>query len=75
MALKIGQTSFEKGIEKGELAMVRKQIERRFGALPASALKRLEAMSATEIENIGFAILSAGSLEELGLAQEPPPMA
>ena len=57
--------AYRKGLLEGESAMVRRQIQKRFGALPAWAEERLAKMTAPEIEELGERVLDAGSLEEV----------
>ena len=51
--------------KKGELNLLRHQVEKRFGAIPPWAEERLEKLSVTELETIGLRLLDAKSLEEL----------
>ena len=50
---------------KGELRLLRRQIEKRFGAIPANAEERLSSGSAAELEALSDRLLEAKSLEEL----------
>jgi len=54
-----------KGELRGELKILRRQIERRFGAIPKWAEERLGARSATELEELSVRILDAASIEQL----------
>jgi hypothetical protein len=64
---------FKKAIEEGrvegrvegERTLIRRQIEKRFGALPHWAEKRLLGLSSGELEELGLRLLDARSLEEL----------
>ena len=56
---------FKKGLQEGELALLRRQMEKRFGAVPPWADQRLSQLSAAELKTIGLRILDANSLEEL----------
>ncbi len=49
----------------GEQTVVLRQIEKRFGSVPAWAHRRLQGMSVTEIEETALRLLDALSLEEL----------
>ena len=73
------QSTYDKLIEQGraeeraeglarERALIRKMLERRFGALSAAALQRLEGLSAEQLEQLGLAMLDAPSLQTLGFA-------
>ncbi len=61
------QTTYEKGIEKGETLILIRQIQKRFGPLSESARRRIESMSSAEHEQLAEAVLTANSLTELGL--------
>jgi len=50
--------------KRGELAVLRLQIQKRFGAIPAWAEQRLSGMSAAEIEDLGVRLFDASTLEE-----------
>ena len=57
-------TSIERiGIAKGESKLLTRQLERRFGALPAWATEKLSNASESALEAWGEAILSAPTLE------------
>jgi hypothetical protein len=47
------------------LTILRLQIEKRFGPIPAWAEEQLRARSTAELEAIGLGILDAPSLEDL----------
>ena len=68
-ANKILGPAYRKGLDEGRLegesAMVRRQIQKRFGALPPWAEERLAKMKAPEVEELGERLLDAGSLEEV----------
>lgn len=61
------QTTFEKGIVKGQRGTLRLQLERRFGPLPPAVQKRLEEWPAERLEELTIAVLDAPSLQALGL--------
>lgn len=50
---------------RGERAILRKQLEKRFGPLPESALAQLDQSSIEALEEIGIRLLDAASLDEL----------
>ena len=54
-----------KGRQEGELAILRRQIEKRFGALPAWAGEKLAALPASELEDLSERVLDAKTVEEL----------
>jgi hypothetical protein len=51
--------------QEGELAILRRQIEKRFGAMPGWASEKLAGMPAPELEDLSERVLDAKSLEEL----------
>jgi hypothetical protein len=55
----------QEGRQEGELAILRRQIEKRFGSLPAWAEQRLVGTSAEQLEGLATRVLDAASLEEL----------
>jgi hypothetical protein len=55
----------QEGVQQGELAMLRRLLEARFGALPKSAEERLGNRSLAELEELGVRLLKAESLDEL----------
>jgi hypothetical protein len=61
----------ERGVQRGKLEgqreLLREQLEARFGPLPASVLAHLQAWPGDRLTELGRALLSAASLEELGL--------
>ncbi len=83
MVRAIGQTSFEKGVEKGmehfQLAfenwtekgmrlVLRRQLAQLFGPLSDTARSRLEAWPMERLLQLGTKLLTFQSLVELGLA-------
>ncbi len=56
---------FKRGLQQGELIVVRRQIEKRFGSIPATLDDRLATMSTSEIEDLSVRLLDASSLEQL----------
>jgi predicted transposase YdaD len=59
---------FEEGEQKGELkgesTLLRRQLERKFGALPAWAEEKIGVADVESLERWGLQLLEAGSLEE-----------
>ena len=50
---------------KGELTVLRRQIEKLFGAIPSWAEERLAGRSAAELEELSVRLLDAKSIEDL----------
>jgi len=59
------QRGLEEGRQEGELTILRRLIEKRFGALPGWASEKLAALPASELEGLSERVLDAGSVEEL----------
>lgn len=55
----------EEGLQEGELTVLRRQIQKRFGALPVWAEERLTGRSTAELEELSVRVLDAQSLEDL----------
>jgi predicted transposase YdaD len=55
----------QEGRQEGELHLLRRQLERRFGSLPAWADERLRACPVEEIERIGERLMEVSRLDEL----------
>ncbi len=53
------------GFQDGELNLVRRQIEKRFGAIPVWAQEKLTGFTAPELEAVGLRLLDTKSLEDL----------
>jgi hypothetical protein len=51
--------------KKGELTVIRRQIAKRFGPMPAWAEERLAGRSTTELEDLSERLLDAQSIEDL----------
>ena len=51
--------------KRGELTVLRRQIEKRFGAIPNWAEERLVGRSATDLEELSVRVLDAQSIEDL----------
>jgi hypothetical protein len=56
---------FRAARQEGELTILRRQIEKRFGALPRWAAEKLTSLSASELEDLSVRVLDARSVEEL----------
>jgi hypothetical protein len=54
-----------KGELKGELRVLRRQIEKRFGAIPERVEEHLATRSTTELEELSVRVLDAQSIEDL----------
>jgi hypothetical protein len=67
----LGQTTFEKGFEKGEVQgqrlQMRRMLEDAFGPLGETARGRLESLSAEDLFELGKKFRAAKTLAELGL--------
>jgi hypothetical protein len=74
--LPMATTWFEQGVEKGlvqgQRRLLRRQLEKRFGALSPTVLARIESWPAERLEEAGLLLLDARSLEELGLGEDRP---
>ena len=57
--------AIRQGRVEGEQTLFIRLAEKRFGPVPAWARQRLEAMSASELEETALRLLDAASLEEL----------
>lgn len=53
------------GKAEGEAALLRRLLERRFGALPEWAVSRLQTADTTALETWGLRLIDAPSLEEV----------
>jgi hypothetical protein len=61
----IERMGIEKGIHQGETLVLRRQLTRRFGPLPAWVEQRLEEASAAQLEAWAERVLEAARLEEV----------
>jgi flagellar biosynthesis/type III secretory pathway protein FliH len=59
------QEGRQEGFLQGELRLLRRQIEKRFGTIPAWAEERLASRTTAELEDLGVKALDAVSLEDL----------
>ncbi len=65
-ALKQGRKEgVREGREQGQLTLLTRMIEARFGPLPHWAKRRLSEMPAAEFERLGLSMINASSLKEL----------
>ncbi len=68
MENKVFQARYESGLAegeaRGELKVLRAQLNKRFGELPAWAQERLERASAEQLETWSLKLLDAASLDE-----------
>lgn len=60
-------TTFEKGSEHGHRMMLQLQLEARFGPLSPEVRERLERLDSERLMALAIALLTAQSLQELGL--------
>ena len=56
---------FKRAMQEGEMRILRRQIEKRFGAIPNWAEERLAARSAAELEELSLRIFDVPSIEDL----------
>jgi Domain of unknown function (DUF4351) len=59
------QEGRQEGRHEGEIAILRRQIERRFGPIPTWAEERLASRTTENLEELGVRILDAQSLGDL----------
>jgi hypothetical protein len=59
------QEGIQQSRQEGELELLRRMIEKRFGRVPAAVEERLAKLTAGELEALGVTLLEAASLEEL----------
>jgi flagellar biosynthesis/type III secretory pathway protein FliH len=59
------QEGRQEGMREGELAVLRRLIEKRFGAIPSWAEQRLAGRSTGELEDLSVRALDAQSIEDL----------
>ena len=57
------QEGLQQGLQQGESRLLRKQLERRFGALPTWASDKLNSAAEQDLESWGEAVLTAPSLD------------
>jgi hypothetical protein len=56
---------YKRGLQDGELTVLRRQVEKKFGPLPSWAEERLAGRSTTELEELSIRVLDAPNLEDL----------
>ena len=56
---------YKRGLQDGELTVLRRQVEKKFGPLPSWAEERLAGRSTTELEELSIRVLDAANLEDL----------
>jgi predicted transposase YdaD len=59
------QEGRQEGLQAGEVNVLRRLIEKRFGALPNWAGEKLAALSTSDLEDLSERVLDAKSLDEL----------
>ncbi len=59
------QRAEQKGRQEGEAALLRRQLERRFGPRPDWAADRIAAADTAALEEWSLRVLDAGSLEDV----------
>jgi predicted transposase YdaD len=59
------QEGRQEGRQVGEMTVLRRQIEKRFGVLPAWAAENLASLSSSALEDLSERVLDAKSVEEL----------
>jgi hypothetical protein len=59
------QEGLDKGRREGTVALLTRQLERRFGALPDSVKDRIAAADTPELEEWSLRVLDAGSLDDV----------
>ncbi len=59
------QEGIQQSVQQGELNVLRRQIEKRFGTIPAWAEERSARQTAIELEDLGVQMLDAVSREDL----------
>ena len=59
------EQGMEQGLHQGELTVLLRQIEKRFGTASPAMCERLAALSGRELETAALRLLDARSLDEL----------
>ena len=59
------EKGMEQGIEKGQLTLLLKQAQRRFGAIPPRMRHRIAALDPAELQSAGLRLLDATRIEDL----------
>lgn len=60
-------TTFERGVQQGWRAALQRLLEARFGPLSTEVRERLEGLDSERLEALTVPVLTARSLQELGL--------
>jgi hypothetical protein len=55
----------QEGVHEDEIAVLRRQIEKRFGVMPEWAQQQLASRTTEQLEQLSVRLLDAGTLEEL----------
>lgn len=59
------QRGLQEGRQEGQIGLLRRLIESKFGALPSWAEQRLAQSSSETLEEIGLRVFQAATLEDL----------
>ena len=59
------QKGLEQGVQRGELIILRRQLNRRFGVMPAAIDERLSTLSTAELEDLSVRLFDVKSIDEL----------
>jgi Domain of unknown function (DUF4351) len=65
MEHKVLGREFKRGLQAGELTVIRRLISERFGDIPTWADQRLASLSAVELEDFSVCVLRAEKIEDL----------
>jgi predicted transposase YdaD len=66
LGLKQGvEKGLEQGVQRGELTILRRQLAKRFGALPATMDERLSTLSTAQLEDLSVRLFDVKSIDEL----------
>jgi predicted transposase YdaD len=55
----------QQGVQRGELTILRRQLAKRFGALPAAIDERLSTLSTAQLEDLSVRLFDVKSIDEL----------
>jgi Domain of unknown function (DUF4351) len=56
---------YKRGLEEGERILIQRQLEKRFGTLPAWTSRQLAQLSEDELSSVAVRLLDTPTLEEL----------
>ncbi len=59
------QKGLEQGVQRGELIILRRQLNRRFGVMSAGIDERLSTLSTAELEGVSVRLFDVKSIDEL----------